>query len=370
MTSTTFFFFFIPLLASLLLLVNLFFAPHNPYQEKDSPFECGYHSFLGQNRTQFNISFFVFALLFLLFDLEILLAYPYVVSAYLNSILGLIIVEIFFFVLTTGLVYELGKGVLKIPSKQNKLIEYSDSSYNSNYNYNYTSINNNQKLMFSLLNKPGSRFIHTGNTPPQDRDWDSDEEQNWDTVNEFLKDKKPVSDSSDSGGSDESSVSYSEDSTTASSLIRRFENSENKESELNDYVEGKKDYVNNKAQDATDACANLHNSNIINDNKHEMYQELIDQKKDEKIAALNERRDVVQERLDDSIDNDQTTDNIGRDDIASLDNKRTRDTDSSDSEDNMESKRVRNDNNQSTIDYVIEQESTEMSSIYDLDGGD
>src|SRR5437016_8393531 len=99
MTSTTFFFVFIPILAIILLAVNLIFAPHNPYQEKDSAFECGFHSFLGQNRTQFSISFFIFALLFLLFDLEILLIYPYIVSAYSNGIYGLIIMLIFFFIL-------------------------------------------------------------------------------------------------------------------------------------------------------------------------------------------------------------------------------------------------------------------------------
>ena len=70
MTSTTFFFVFIPILAVILLAVNLLFAPHNPYQEKDSVFECGFHSFLGQNRTQFSISFFIFALLFLLLILR------------------------------------------------------------------------------------------------------------------------------------------------------------------------------------------------------------------------------------------------------------------------------------------------------------
>jgi NADH-ubiquinone oxidoreductase chain 3 len=50
---------FIPLLSFLLLGANIIFAPHNPY-EKNSVFECGYHSFLGQNRTQFSISFFIF----------------------------------------------------------------------------------------------------------------------------------------------------------------------------------------------------------------------------------------------------------------------------------------------------------------------
>ena len=118
MTSQTFFFVFIPVLSFILLAVNLIFASHNPYQEKDSVFECGFHSFLGQNRTQFSISFFIFALLFLLFDLEILLVYPYIVSAYSNSIYGLIIMLIFFLVLTLGFAYELGKNALKIDSRQ------------------------------------------------------------------------------------------------------------------------------------------------------------------------------------------------------------------------------------------------------------
>src|ERR1700704_5920184 len=118
MSSTTFFFLFIPLLAVILLAVNLIFAPHYPYPEKNSAFECGFHSFLGQNRTQFSISFFIFALLFLLFDLEILLVYPYIVSAYSNGIYGLIIMLVFFFILTLGFVFELGKNALKIDSRQ------------------------------------------------------------------------------------------------------------------------------------------------------------------------------------------------------------------------------------------------------------
>ena len=118
MTSQTFFLIFIPILAIILLAVNLIFAPHNPYEEKDSAFECGFHSFLGQNRSEFSISFFIFALLFLLFDLEILLVYPYVVSSYLNGIFGLIVMLIFFLVLTLGFAFELGKNALSIESRQ------------------------------------------------------------------------------------------------------------------------------------------------------------------------------------------------------------------------------------------------------------
>jgi len=128
MTSITFFLLFIPLLALILLIINLLFAPHNSYQEKDSAFECGFHSFLGQNRTQFSISFFIFALLFLLFDLEILLVYPYVVSSYNNGIYGLMLMLIFFLVLTLGFAFELGKNALKIDSRQMFTLENKNCS--------------------------------------------------------------------------------------------------------------------------------------------------------------------------------------------------------------------------------------------------
>lgn len=118
MTSQTFFFVFIPILAFILLGINIAFAPHNPYQEKNSVFECGFHSFLGQNRSEFSISFFIFALLFLLFDLEILLVYPYIVSGYVNSVFGLTVMLIFFLVLTLGFAFELGKNALSIDSRQ------------------------------------------------------------------------------------------------------------------------------------------------------------------------------------------------------------------------------------------------------------
>lgn len=109
------------IISFVLLLINFMLASHNPYMEKKTAFECGFHSFLGQNRTQFTISFFIFALLFLLFDLEILLIYPYTISAYNNSAYGLLVMLIFFVLLTGGLVFELGKKALSIYSKQNSL---------------------------------------------------------------------------------------------------------------------------------------------------------------------------------------------------------------------------------------------------------
>ena len=119
MSSITLFILFICIIALLFVILNLIFAPHNPYQEKYSIFECGFHSFLGQNRTQFGIKFFIYALIYLLLDLEILLIFPFALSTYINDIYGLSIALIFIIIVTIGFIFELGKGALKIESKQN-----------------------------------------------------------------------------------------------------------------------------------------------------------------------------------------------------------------------------------------------------------
>ena len=118
MSSMTFFFIFVCIIAVLFLTINFLLAPRNPYYEKISAFECGFHSFL-QTRLPFNISFFIYAILFLLFDLEVLLLYLFTVSAHNNDIYGLIVMLIFTLIVTLGFMYEIGRGVLKIESKQN-----------------------------------------------------------------------------------------------------------------------------------------------------------------------------------------------------------------------------------------------------------
>src|SRR6201992_394268 len=122
MSSMTFFITLVTIIAFLFLVINLLFAPHNPYQEKYSIFECGFHSFLGQNRTQFGIKFFIFALVYLLLDLEILLTFPFAVSEYINNIYGLLITLGFIGIITIGFVFELGKSALKIDSKQTLIL--------------------------------------------------------------------------------------------------------------------------------------------------------------------------------------------------------------------------------------------------------
>ena len=133
MSSMTFFFLFVSILAVVFLVVNLLLAPHNPYQEKYSIFECGFHSFLGQNRTQFGVKFFIFALVYLLLDLEILLTYPFAVSEYVNNIYGLLVTLGFIGIITIGFVFELGKNALKIDSRQSVIDSYKSNSFVNTY---------------------------------------------------------------------------------------------------------------------------------------------------------------------------------------------------------------------------------------------
>ena len=114
MNSITFFLFFIPLLSFILLIINFFLATHKPNKDKDSQFEFGFTSFVQMSRMAFTISFFIYGLLFLLFDLEILLILPIAVSLYQVGVFGFSVAIIFFFVLTIGFVLEIGSGAISL----------------------------------------------------------------------------------------------------------------------------------------------------------------------------------------------------------------------------------------------------------------
>ena len=106
-------FIFVPVLALILLALNLLFSVHKPDSEKLTSYECGFSPIHGQTRTPFSVQFYLVAILFLVFDLELLVLYPITVSLYEVGTLGFWVVLIFFGVLTVGFVYELGSGALK-----------------------------------------------------------------------------------------------------------------------------------------------------------------------------------------------------------------------------------------------------------------
>ena len=123
MNTITLFILFIPVLVLILLLVNLLLAVHRPDSEKVTPYECGFSPVYGQTRNPFSIQFYLVGILLLVFDLEILLTYPYAVNVYQTSTYGFWIVMIFFFVLTIGFVYEFGKGALYFTDKRSSISE-------------------------------------------------------------------------------------------------------------------------------------------------------------------------------------------------------------------------------------------------------
>lgn len=112
-------FLFVPILAALLLGLNLLLAVNKPYEAKESVYECGFNTVYGQTRSTFQIHFFLVALLFLVFDLEVLLLYPLAVTMYQVSIYGFAVCIIFFIVLTIGFVLEIGSGAIKVQSNSN-----------------------------------------------------------------------------------------------------------------------------------------------------------------------------------------------------------------------------------------------------------
>ena len=109
-------FIFVPVLAIILLGLNLLLAPHAPYEAKVSAYECGFSPIYGQTRNVFYINFYIVAMLFLVFDLEILLLFPIAVTLYNISILGFTIAIIFFIVLTIGFILEIGSGAISMAS--------------------------------------------------------------------------------------------------------------------------------------------------------------------------------------------------------------------------------------------------------------
>lgn len=120
MNNLFFLILFIPILAFILLALNILLAVHRPDEAKVSAYECGFLALPDQTRSTFQIHFMIVALLFLIFDLEILLLFPLAVSLYQVSSFGFSIGIIFFIILTIGFVLEIGSGAIGL---KNFLVE-------------------------------------------------------------------------------------------------------------------------------------------------------------------------------------------------------------------------------------------------------
>ena len=93
------------------IVINFIFSPKNPDPEKLSAYECGFEAF-GDSRMEFDVRFYLVAILFIIFDLEIAFLFPWAISLGNIGVLGFWSMMIFLFVLAIGFVYEWKKGAL------------------------------------------------------------------------------------------------------------------------------------------------------------------------------------------------------------------------------------------------------------------
>ena len=93
------------------IILNFLFSPRNPDPEKLSAYECGFEAF-GDSRMEFDVRFYLVAILFIIFDLEVAFLFPWAISLGNIGVLGFWSMMIFLFILTIGFVYEWKKGAL------------------------------------------------------------------------------------------------------------------------------------------------------------------------------------------------------------------------------------------------------------------
>jgi len=93
------------------IVLNFLFSPNKPDAEKLSAYECGFEAF-SDSRMEFDVRFYLVAILFIIFDLEIAFLFPWAVSLGSIGALGFWSMMIFLFVLTIGFIYEWKKGAL------------------------------------------------------------------------------------------------------------------------------------------------------------------------------------------------------------------------------------------------------------------
>ena len=82
-----------------------------PYTEKNSTYECGFEPF-DETRGKFEVKFYLVAILFIIFDLEIIFLFPWAVAFNEIGMYGFLSMIFFLFVLTLGFLYEWLKGAL------------------------------------------------------------------------------------------------------------------------------------------------------------------------------------------------------------------------------------------------------------------
>jgi NADH-quinone oxidoreductase subunit A len=99
-------------IATAMLLIPFIVAPNNPNSEKLSTYECGFDP-KGDSRSKFDVRFYLVAILFVIFDLEIAFLFPWAATLGTIGAVGFWSMMSFLLILTVGFIYEWYKGALE-----------------------------------------------------------------------------------------------------------------------------------------------------------------------------------------------------------------------------------------------------------------
>ena len=99
-------------LGGVLMVIPLIVAPNRPDPEKNSTYECGFNAF-EDARMKFDVRYYLIAILFILFDLEIAFLFPWAVVIPEIGFAGFVAMMLFLAILVVGFVYEWKKGALE-----------------------------------------------------------------------------------------------------------------------------------------------------------------------------------------------------------------------------------------------------------------
>jgi NADH-quinone oxidoreductase subunit A len=99
-------------LAALMVFLPMVIARQKPDKEKLSAYECGFEAF-GDARGKFDVRFYLVAILFIIFDLEVAFLFPWAAALKTIGVAGFWSMMVFLFVLTVGFIYEWKKGALE-----------------------------------------------------------------------------------------------------------------------------------------------------------------------------------------------------------------------------------------------------------------
>ena len=99
-------------IGSVVIAIGFVLGPRRPDSEKLSPYECGFEAF-EDTRMKFDVRYYLVAILFIIFDLEIAFLFPWAVVLDSIGMVGFVAMFVFLAVLVVGFVYEWKKGALE-----------------------------------------------------------------------------------------------------------------------------------------------------------------------------------------------------------------------------------------------------------------